>query len=117
MKGFLVTTDGTAGSVDFENTLEAIYDLLNVELIDIVPVADGIVAIVDDEGVLKDNPTPTVYWPKTKRVLVGNVLFAGDTGRDIRDLDAAESQYIGMRVRTRMADGNPIVVMDGGRVR
>ncbi len=114
MIGFLITTDGRAGMVDFEDTLDEIYALLEVECIDIVRIADGLFAVVDDEGLLKDDPLTTVWWPDSERCLVGNVLITGDGGRDLGSLTPGQLEYLADNL-VETWDGRPVLVMEVDR--
>ena len=114
MIGFLITTDGHAGMVDFEDTLDEIYALLEVECIDIVRIADGLFAVVDDEGLLKDDPLTTVWWPDSERCLVGNVLITGDGGRDLGSLTPGQLEYLADNL-VETWDGRPVLVMEADR--
>ena len=77
--GFLidVTRQMNARPVEFENNLENIYKLLDIDLIDVAVCRVGDKAydfIVDDEGLLKAGAIPSVFDADGRPVLVGNVL-------------------------------------------
>ena len=78
VRGFLVdVTTGEAKVVVFEDKLENIYNLLNVELIDVTErkIGEHVYDIVcDDEGLLKPN-VPSAYNGKGEPVLVGSLLL------------------------------------------
>lgn len=112
MIGYLITPDGDAGYVDFDNELEALYNLLDCSCIDVVRIADGLFAVVDDEGLLKDDPVPTVYWPATGRMLVGSVLITGDEGRDLGGLDTYQLDWL--YESTEDVGGRPVLVIREG---
>ncbi len=80
IKGLLVDVTRTMEikEVEFEDTLENIYSLLDVDYIDVAVRKVGNHAydfIVDDEGLLKGNAIPSVFDSEQKPQLVGNVLI------------------------------------------
>lgn len=100
IKGLLVdvTRKKAVKVVEFEDTLENIYKLLDVELIDVAcrKVGNHIYDfIVDDEGLLKENAIPSALDSNGKPMLVGNLFvvnsddygnFASLTDEQIDDL-------------------------------
>ena len=69
--------DGKAKEVAFKDTLENIYDILGVDVIDVATRKVGEYAIdfiVDDEGLLKDEAIPSALDENGKPMLVGNLL-------------------------------------------
>ena len=62
---------------DTRSNLQQIYDLLEVDLIDVV-VHQGMSIYVDDEGLLKSDPKPTLYLDDYQQTLYGNVLILGN---------------------------------------
>ncbi len=60
-----------------KSELQQMYDLLNVNLIDVVSYK-GLSIIVDDEGLLKGDPKLTLQLLETNQNLYGNILILGD---------------------------------------
>lgn len=87
--GFIIDTEkNQAEPVFFRACLESYYSLLNVDLIDI---REGMLEghffdfIVDDEGLLKEDPKASIFDKEGKPLLVGNVLICHndpETGRE-----------------------------------
>lgn len=80
IKGLLVdvTRECNIREVEFEDTLENIYALLDVTCIDVAVRRIGnhrYDLVVDDEGLLKDGAIPSVFDSEKKPQLVGNVLI------------------------------------------
>ena len=80
IKGLLVdvTRAREIKEVEFEDSLENIYSLLDVDCIDVAVRKVGNHAydfIVDDEGLLKGNAIPSVFDGEQKPQLVGNALI------------------------------------------
>ena len=80
IKGLLVDVTRTREikEVEFEDTLENIYSLLDVDCIDVAVRKVGNHAydfIVDDEGLLKGNTIPSFCDSEGNRQLVGNALI------------------------------------------
>lgn len=86
VKGFLVDVENRCvKNVEFEDTLESIYRLLNVDYIDVAirKIGNHIYDIIcDDEGLLKGNAIPSAFDSDENPQLVGNLLIvkAGDDG-------------------------------------
>ena len=73
-----VTRTGKVGKVVFEDTIENIYKLLDVDLIDVATrkVGDKVYDfVVDDEGLLKGGAIPSVFDNEQQPMLVGNALI------------------------------------------
>ena len=102
VKGVLVdvTRTGKMFNLEFEDNLENIYKLLDVDLIDVATrkVGDKVYDfVVDDEGLLKGGAIPSVFDKDQQPMLVGNVLilnsddegnFASLTDDDIENLQS-----------------------------
>ena len=73
-----VTRERNIREVEFVDTLENIYALLDVTCIDVAVRTIGnhrYDLVVDDEGLLKDGAIPSIFDSKQKPQLVGNVLI------------------------------------------
>lgn len=69
--------------INDENHLEGYYSLLNCNTIDIVQKSVGgkeFDVIVDDEGLLKDNPVASAFNKEGEPILFGNILFCNHDG-------------------------------------
>jgi len=77
--GFIVDVfKGTAEPVLFRNELADYYRLLNCNLIDIVEAEIGgrlFDIIVDDEGLMKEDPKPSAFDKDEKPLLCGSLLL------------------------------------------
>jgi hypothetical protein len=105
VRGFLVDVwKGEAKVVVFEDKLENIYAMLNVELIDVTErkVGNQIFDVVcDDEGLLKPN-IPSAYDSKGEPALVGSLLFVNhDDEGNFSDL--TEEQIITLKSKVKGA--------------
>lgn len=84
VKGYLVDVkQGTVGVVEFEDTLQNIYTLLDVDVIDVVErkVGNHIFDVIcDDEGLLKSDYVVSAYSSDKEPVLVGNLLLVNHDG-------------------------------------
>jgi len=76
-----INSSGTMGELD------QIYQLMEVDLIDIVSYK-GMSIYVDDEGLLKNDPKQTLYIKDRDQMLFGNLLILGDVN------DEGETQGI-----------------------
>ena len=118
-----VTRTGRVTKVVFEDNLENIYKLLDVDLIDVATrkIGDRVHDfIVDDEGLLKGGAIPSVLDTNKEPMLVGNVLivnsneegeFTSLTDEDIENLE----QHLGgitFYDENREEDRSAIVVAD-----
>jgi len=106
-KGIVLKTNGDKKLIDLEldNILKQSYRELDVQTIDIVTVKiDDIFVniIVDDEGLLKDDPHVTVS--SNLRNLYGNVLILpndiDEEGRYFRGLNEHEIDTINNNIQT-----------------
>lgn len=94
-----VTRTGVARVECFEDELHTIYNLLDVEYIDVATRSVGGKVydfIVDDEGLLKSPCIPSVFGKDERPMLVGNVLivnsnemgeFTSLTEEDVENLE------------------------------
>jgi hypothetical protein len=87
--GFIVDLkNGTAEPCFFKDSLQDFYRLLNCRLIDIQEAyieGKAFDFIVDDEGLLKENPKPTAFTKDEKPVFCGSLLVCRsdpETGRE-----------------------------------
>lgn len=98
VRGYLVGYKGCE-VVEFEDSLDNIYKIIDVDLIDVAVRKVGNFEydiICDDEGLLKENPIPSVFDEKKKPTLFGNVLFVNSedgeftslTDEQIKDLES-----------------------------
>lgn len=99
MRAMLITTSGKAEVLQVENTLHELYALLGVSCIEILPLGKGLHAIVDEEGLLKQDPVLTVV--RGTSYFVGNVLITGtDSDGDCGDLTDEQVEYLAKRLVT-----------------
>lgn len=101
-----IDTKGNVTQLDFDlkNVLAQAYREIECDTIDIVTInIDGVAVdvIVDDEGLMKDNPVNTVYLGK-ERQLFGNVLLVPS------DIDDKGNYHRGFTERERVVIQNNI---------
>lgn len=101
-----IDTKGNVTQLDFDlkNVLAQAYREIECDIIDITTInVDGIAVdvIVDDEGLMKDNPIPTVAIGK-ERQLFGNVLLVPS------DIDDEGNYHRGFTERERVVIQNNI---------
>lgn len=92
MKGYLITT-ADAFEVDVETDLDSLYRILGCDTIDIVHIAPGLVAVVDDEGYLNDCPKTTAIMfagQQSEMCLVGSILIFADGDGDLAPLSVQQ---------------------------
>ena len=110
VRGFLVDVEkGEAKVVVFEDKLENIYNLLNVELIDVTVRKIGRFTydvVCDDEGLLKPN-VPSAYDSKGEPCLVGSLLLVNhDDEGNFSDLTDEQILELKSKVRGAMVVEN-----------
>ena len=91
LTGYLIDVlDDMSGPITISNTLDALYNVLNCDLIDIPYLTLGtkeFCVIVDDEGLLKNSPKISAVSDTGKPMLVGNLLLvSADGGEDFASL-------------------------------
>ena len=113
IKGFLVDVYNTKKSrvVEFEDTLENIYKLLDVSLIDVTErkIGDYVYDIVcDDEGLFRSDCLPSAYDSVLRPQLVGNLLFVNhDAEGDFASLSEEQIKNLNENLFTAIiADAN-----------
>lgn len=101
---FLDTVNKTVREVN-ASTLEDYYKLIGCRCIDIVTRRIGRKVydiIIDDEGLLTDDPIISAIDDLGRVMLVGNLIICGtaDAEGELRDLDLTDIKYIRKRVHT-----------------
>lgn len=101
-----IDTKGNVTQLNFDlkNVLEQAYREIECDMIDITTIyVDGVAVdvIVDDEGLMKDNPVSTVHIG-TERQLFGNVLLVPS------DVDDEGGYHRGFTERERVVIQNNI---------
>lgn len=84
LKGVLIKVDGTCEVVEIVDTLDNLYNVCECSCIDIVSRRIGgkmFDIVLDDEGLLKDNPIVTAMRKDAKEMLVGNLFIVKNDGR------------------------------------
>ena len=104
LTGYLVDVcDELAGSITISNTLDALYDILNCDLIDITYLTLGkkeFCVIVDDEGLLKEAPKISAVSASGRPMLVGNLLIvSADGGEEFASLLPEDIPLIEQHIR------------------
>lgn len=84
MKIMVIPENGNPYPADIPNDLQPIQDLIG-GYIEVLPLWTGVVAIVDEEGKLK-NRKPNVWVEKFQDYLCGTVILCGVDGEDFCDL-------------------------------
>ena len=112
LTGYLVDVcDELAGSITISNTLDALYDILNCDLIDITYLTLGdkeFCVIVDDEGLLKSSPKISAVSVSGRPMLVGNLMLeSADGGEDFASLAPDDICLIEKHIRHIATSQNP----------
>ena len=112
LTGYLVDVlDDLSGPITISNTLDALYNVLNCDLIDITYLTLGekeFCVIVDDEGLLKDSPKISAISEAGKPMLVGNLLLvSADGGEDFASLTLDDISLIEKHIRLIATAQNP----------
>lgn len=112
-----VDIDGKVTEEKYNDDIKQITDAIGCEFFDIVRLTDGISMFVDDEGLLKPNPSDNINWKavylrlmswmrnplaidwKVARLslppyIVGNVVILGANGPDTIDLNDAQRELV-----------------------
>lgn len=112
-----VDIDGKVTEEKYSGDIKQITDAIGCEFFDIVRLTDGISMFVDDEGLLKPNPSDNINWKavylrlmswmrnplaidwKVARLslppyIVGNVVILGADGPDTIDLNDAQRELV-----------------------
>lgn len=97
MRCYVLPSDGKARAAEVDDDLRECYTLIGCQCIDVAHVCDGVIAIVDDEGWLTDQPTATVFDGSLAPWLAGTVVFVGDDGPEFRGLTDGEIEYLRSR--------------------
>ena len=105
MKALLLDTVGKTTKVVDANTLEDYYGLIGCDCIDIVTRKIGRKVydiIVDDEGLLKDDPIISAIDDFGRVMLVGSMIICGlaDAEGELTDLSDNDIRYIKKRIQT-----------------
>ena len=113
LTGYLVDVlDDLSGPITISNTLDALYNVLNCDLIDVTYLTLGekeFCVIVDDEGLLKDSPKISAVSDTGRPVLVGNLLLvSADGGADFASLTPADISLIEKHIRLIATAQNPL---------
>ena len=112
LTGFLVDViDELAGSITIDNTLEALYNILHCDLIDITYLTLGqkeFCVIVDDEGLLKSSPKISAVSASGTPMLVGNLMIvSADGGENFASLAPDDIPLIEKHIRHIATSQNP----------
>ena len=112
LTGYLVDVlDDLSGPITISNTLDALYSVLNCDLIDITYLTLGekeFCVIVDDEGLLDDSPKISAISKTGEPMLVGNLLLvSADGGEDFESLTPDDISLIEKHIHLIATDQNP----------
>lgn len=98
LTGFLVDPyKRLAVQMTIDNTLEALYDAMGVECIDIATrTVDGKIYtfVCDDEGLLKNKPIPSATTMHRTTMFVGPIFVTNDGGNDLASLTPDDVKYL-----------------------
>ena len=113
LTGYLVDVlDDLSGPITISNPLDALYNVINCDLIDITYLTLGekeFCVIVDDEGLLKDSPKISAVSETGKPMLVGNLLLvSADGGEDFESLTSDDISLIEKHIRLIATAHNPL---------
>lgn len=105
----LITTDEKFREIPFENKLEFYYKHIDCDIIEVThprmlykigDLSNKFIMIVDEEGVLKDNPKLNVYASAFSGIsLYGNVMIVKDTGKDFDGLTRKDHEKLATAIR------------------
>ena len=113
LTGYLVDVlDDLSGPITISNTLDALYNVLNCDLIDITYLTLGtkeFCVIADDEGLLKGSPKISAVSETGKPMLVGNLLLvSADGGEDFESLTPDDISLIEEHIHLIATTQNPL---------
>lgn len=75
------------------NTLEGIYALLKCEVFQNIFIGQGVVVLIDEEGLLKENPQKNFFSEKYGWI-VGNAVFCGMKNGELISITEAQKKYV-----------------------
>ena len=112
MKTLLLDVEeGKVMELDIENELEAFYEALGCDWIEIHPHKIGypgikfdttFLVMCDEEGKLKDNPKISAIDSKGRTMFVGNLLFfRTDDEGELKELSDEDIKYLKRKIKTR----------------
>ena len=112
LTGYLVDVlDDLSGPITISNTLDALYNVLNCDLIDVIYLTLGekeFCVIVDDEGLLKGSPKISAISKTGAPMLVGNLLLvSADGGDDFESLTPDDISLIEKHIHLIATAQNP----------
>ena len=112
LTGYLVDVlDDLSGPITIRNTLDALYNVLNCDLIDVIYLTLGekeFCVIVDDEGLLKGSPKISAISKTGAPMLVGNLLLvSADGGDDFESLTPDDISLIEKHIHLIATAQNP----------
>lgn len=107
MRAILVTAGQDVKEVNIDASLDGIYECLGCDIIDIARRSIGgqpYCFVVDDMGLLRDDPIVTAYSRSREPMLVGNLLITNEKhtpeGGDLADLTDIDVKHIMKHVLT-----------------
>jgi len=118
VKSFLIAVNngysqGNAREVEVEDDLQAFYNLLGCEWIDIVSrKIDGrwFEIVCDDEGLLKDSPKVSAVDRMNRPMLVGNLLFFHEDGEgNLVGISDDDVVFLTRNYAFDGEDGHPVI--------
>ena len=112
LTGYLVDVlDDLSGPITIRNTLDALYNVLKCDLIDVIYLTLGekeFCVIVDDEGLLKGSPKISAISKTGAPMLVGNLLLvSADGGDDFESLTPDDISLIEKHIHLIATAQNP----------
>lgn len=113
--GYYVPVIGEARTVQIKNELSAFRELIGCECVDMTMIGYSMIAVVDDCGLLTENPQLTVYDAINGKKLVGNVLITGcewtSDGFDNCDLDEYQQDRLERMTATDENHRNLVLII------
>ena len=110
----LITTDDKFREIEFENTLDFYYKHIECDLIEITTprvlrkiggLSDNFIMIVDEEGLLKNNPKLNIYASTFRGMpIYGNVMIVKDNGEDFEGLERSDHEQLALAMNTLLKE-------------
>lgn len=111
MKTLLLDVEeGKVTELDIENELEAFYEAIGCDLIEIhsrrigypgIKFDTTFMVMCDEEGTLKEDPKISAVDSRCRPMFVGNLLFFRPDEEDLKELSEDDIKYLKRKIKTK----------------
>lgn len=110
----LITTDDKFEQIEFEKNLDFYYEHIECDIIEIAylralydlgGLSNNFIMVVDEEGLLKDNPKLNIYASAfCGTPIFGNVMIVKDDGEDFAGLEKEDHAALSSAIYNLLSD-------------